>query len=57
MKILERINRKTKYLGRFSDFIEAVAHRLAAEQCLNWGNCDCASSSYRFMHGEDNAHS
>lgn len=32
-----------KYLGIHKDFMEAVCHRRAAEQCLNWSNCDTNS--------------
>ena len=31
------------------DFTEAVAHRLAAEQCLGWAGCDSSSSAYKYM--------
>lgn len=31
------------------DFVEAVAHRLAAEQCLGWSGCDSSSPAYLFM--------
>jgi hypothetical protein len=41
----------TKYLGDHADFTEAVAHRLAAEQCLEWGDCDSRSPAYQFMKG------
>jgi hypothetical protein len=40
-----------KYLGIYSDFTEAVAYRLAAEQCLDWGSCDSSSPAYQFMEG------
>jgi hypothetical protein len=43
------INNISKHLGRYSDFTEAAAHRLAAEQCLNWGSCDSRSPAYQFM--------
>ena len=36
-------------LGRFSDFTEAVAHRLAAEQALDWAGCDSNSTAYQYM--------
>jgi hypothetical protein len=39
----------SKYLGYYSDFTEAVAHRHAAEQCLNWGSCDSSSPAHQFM--------
>ena len=31
------------------DFTEAVAHRLAAEQCLGYSSCDNQSSAYLYM--------
>lgn len=36
-------------LGRFNDFTEAVAHRLAAEQALGWPGCHSDSPSFLFM--------
>ena len=36
-------------LGQYADFAEAVAHRLAAEQCLNWEGCDSCSPAYQYM--------
>lgn len=44
-----KINYKTKNLGLFDDFTEAVAHRLAAEQCLEWAGCDSNSSAFRYV--------
>ena len=44
-----RLADKTKYLAYCSDFTEAVAHRLAAEQCLDWAGCDSNSSAYQYM--------
>ena len=35
-------------LGNHKDFDEAVLHRLAAEQCLNWDGCDSSSPAYRY---------
>jgi len=43
------VNNKLYYLGRFDDFIEAVCHRLAAEQCLNWNGCDSNSPAYQYV--------
>lgn len=40
---------RRKYLGLHNDFTEAVAHRLAAEQCLNWETCDSSSPAYEYM--------
>ena len=42
-------NGKSKSLGYHADFTEAVAHRLAAEQCLDWGGCDSSSPAFRHM--------
>lgn len=42
-------NSKTFYIGGFKDFTEAVAHRLAAEQALEWEGCNGCSSSYQYM--------
>lgn len=42
-------NCKTRYLDYHNDFVEAVAHRLMAEQCLDWADCDANSSAYRYM--------
>jgi len=41
------INKKTYSLGYHNDYYEAVAHRLAAEQCLNWNKCDSDSTAYK----------
>jgi hypothetical protein len=43
------VNGTAKHLGYYSDFTEAVAHRLAAEQCLEWGSCDSRSPAHQFM--------
>jgi hypothetical protein len=40
---------KCHYIKASKDFTEAVAHRLAAEQCLNWAGCDSNSSAYQYM--------
>jgi len=42
------VNSKNYKLGYFDDFDEAVLTRLAAEQCLDWNNCDPASPAYRY---------
>ena len=42
------LNDKYKNLGSFKYFYEAVLHRLAAEQCLNWDGCDSSSPAYRY---------
>lgn len=38
-----------KHLGYFKDLTEAVAHRYAAEQCLDWHQCDTTSSAYQYL--------
>lgn len=42
------IDNKSKHIGYFKDFDDAVCARLATEQCLGWANCD--SSSPAFQH-------
>ena len=42
-----KVNGKFRFLGNFKDFDEAVLHRLAAEQCLNWDGCDSSSPAYQ----------
>ena len=44
-----KINRKKIHLGLHSDFTEAVAHRLAAEQAENWHGCDSSSPAFKYM--------
>lgn len=44
-----RLNNKLKNLGDFFDFDEAVCHRLAAEQCVNWSGCDDNSPAYQYV--------
>lgn len=43
------LNNRTRSLGRYSDFLEAVCHRLAAEQCLGWDSCDKESTAYKYV--------
>ncbi len=31
------------------DIVEAICHRLSAEQCLNWSNCDSSSPAYKYV--------
>ncbi len=37
------------YLGYYKEFTEAVAHRLAAEQCFGWADCDINSPAFQYM--------
>lgn len=43
------INYKQKNIGTFTCFDEAVCHRLAAEQCLDWNKCDFNSPAYKYV--------
>ncbi len=43
------INGVLIYLGCFSDILEAACHRLAAEQCLNFADCDRTSPAKKFI--------
>jgi hypothetical protein len=47
-----KINGKTYNLGAYWDLLEAVYHRLAAEQCLGWEGCDSSSSAYQFVNNK-----
>jgi len=42
-------NSSQKYIGIYSDFDEAVCHRLAAEQCIGWSSCDSNSPAYQYV--------
>ena len=44
-----RVNGKSRSVGLHDDFTEAVAHRLAAEQCLDWSGCDSSSPAFKYM--------
>lgn len=41
------VNKKTFGLGYYVDYIEAACARLAAEQCLDWPNCNTNSTAYK----------
>ena len=43
------VSGKDRNLGHHKDFTEAVAHRLAAEECLDWAGCDSNSSAFLYM--------
>ena len=47
-----KIKRKTYYLGIFDCKLEAAYHRLAAEQCLGFPECDINSSAAQFIRRE-----
>lgn len=36
-------------VGSSPDFAEAVCHRLAAEQAINWSGCDSSSPAFKFV--------
>ncbi len=38
-----------KHVGYYKNFDNAVCARLAAEQCLNWSNCDSSSPAYQYV--------
>lgn len=40
---------RTVNLGCYVDFTEAVCHRLAAEQDLDWSGCDTSSPAFQFV--------
>lgn len=42
-----RVNGKLYNLGCCFDYIEAACTRLAAEQCLDWSNCNTNSTAYQ----------
>ncbi len=44
-----QINRKTKNLGIYIDFQDAVCARLAGEQCVSWSGCDTNSPAYQYV--------
>lgn len=44
-----KVKSQHKHLCWTECFVEAVAHRLAAEQCLDWVDCDSNSTAYQFM--------
>jgi len=43
------ISSKKYFLGLYSSFDEAVCTRLAAEQCLNWSNCNTNSPAFQYV--------
>ena len=44
-----KLNQKMSCVGVSNDFVEAVAYRLAAEQCLDWSNCNSSSPAFKYM--------
>jgi hypothetical protein len=44
-----KVNGRKIGLGRSTCFVEAVAHRLAGEQALEWEGCDSSTPSYKYM--------
>ena len=43
------VNYKTKFLGYYDNFDDAVCARLAGEQCVNWEGCDSSSPAYKYV--------
>lgn len=39
----------SRFIGYHEDFTEAVCHRYAAEQCLDWHSCDSDSPAYQYL--------
>ena len=48
-QVLIKVNGKQIAMGRFNDFMEAVCHRLAAEECLGWSGCDSNSPAFQYV--------
>jgi hypothetical protein len=46
------VNGKQYYLGYHLDFFEAVCHRLAGEQALDWSGCDDCSPALQHIRKE-----
>lgn len=44
-----QVNGKLIHLGLHEDLMEAVCHRLAAEQLENWHGCDSSSPAYKYV--------
>ena len=42
-------NGRQHYLGSFPDIDEAICHRLAAEQCMNWHEQKLDSTAYKYV--------
>lgn len=43
------VSGKHRYLGVHADFLEAVCHRLAAEQAIDWSGCDGCSPAFKYV--------
>lgn len=43
------INGKVFNFGNHDSFEEAVFHRLAAEQCVDWDGCDSSSPAFKYV--------
>lgn len=44
-----KVNGSSKSLGNFKSKVEAACHMLAAEQCLDWAECDKSSSAKKYV--------
>lgn len=44
-----RVGGKEISLGQSADFLEAVCHRLAAEQAEGWSGCDSSSPAFKYV--------
>ena len=43
------VNQSVRYLGTFSCLSEAVAHRLAAEECCGWSSCNSQTEAFKYI--------
>lgn len=43
------VDYKSKHLGIYKSIENAACARLAAEQCLNWSNCESNSPAYQYV--------
>ena len=44
-----KVSQKRLHLGYHDTLLEAVCHRLAAEQAIDWVGCDSASPAFRYV--------
>jgi len=45
------VNGKTRHLGIYDSFDDAVCARLAGEQCLDWFGCNSNSPAFQYVQG------
>ena len=44
-----QISGKSKHIGYYKNFDDAVCARLAVEQCIGWANCDSSSPAFQYV--------